>query len=152
MLKNYGQLSKLSIGKLSQWYQINPKYLLYNTILSVQIYYLAQGFNARKVNSEVYASFVLQCTVTGRYGKHKTDVEAWHGIHLSHNKAMKYSGHRKLLCELSKFNAFNLLGYYTDTEASFLVYKFRPERTGFNMYARRVNATAINFPCITFLT
>ena len=76
MLKNYGQLSKLSIGKLSQWYQINPKYLLYNTILSVQIYYLAQGFNARKVNSEVYASFVLQCTVTGRYGKHKTDVEA----------------------------------------------------------------------------
>jgi len=26
-------------------------------------------------------------------------------------KSMKYSGHRKLLCELSKFNAFNLLGY-----------------------------------------
>ena len=25
-----------------------------------------QGFNARKVISEVYASFVLQCTVTGR--------------------------------------------------------------------------------------
>ena len=50
---------------------------------------------------------------------------------------MKYSGHRKLLCELSKlskFNAFNLLGYYTNTEESFL-YKFRPERTGFNMYA-----------------
>ena len=40
---------------------------------------------------------------------------------------MKYSGHRKLLCELSKlskFNASNLLGY-----------KFRPEKTGFNMYA-----------------
>ena len=47
-----------------------------------------QGYNARKVISEVYASFVLQC--------------------------MKYSGHRKLLCDkskLSKFNAFNLLGY-----------------------------------------
>ena len=31
-----------------------------------------------------------------------------------HKKTMKYSGHRKLLCELSKlskFNAFNLLGY-----------------------------------------
>ena len=27
---------------------------------------LDQGFNARKVISEVYASFVLQCTVTGR--------------------------------------------------------------------------------------
>ena len=51
---------------------------------------------------------------------------------------MKYSGHRKLLCEfskLSKLNAFNLLGYYTNTDASILVYKFRPEKTGFNMYA-----------------
>jgi len=51
---------------------------------------------------------------------------------------MKYSGHRKLLCELSKslkFDAFNLLGYETNTDASILVYKLRPERTGFNMYA-----------------
>ena len=51
---------------------------------------------------------------------------------------MKYSGQRKLLCELSKlskFNAFYLLGYQTNTEASILVYKFRPARTGFNMYA-----------------
>ena len=42
-------------------------------------------------------------------------------------KSMKYSGHRKLLCELSKlskFNAFNLLGYLTNTDASILVYKF----------------------------
>ena len=52
-------------------------------------------------------------------------------------KSMKYSGHRKLLCELSKlskFNAFILLGYQTNTDASILVYKFRPGRTGFNMY------------------
>ena len=51
---------------------------------------------------------------------------------------MKYSGHRKLLCELSKFSkfyAFILLGYYSNTDASILVYKQRPERTGFNMYA-----------------
>ena len=51
---------------------------------------------------------------------------------------MKYSGLRKLLCELSKFsqfNAFILLGYKTNTDASILIYKFRPERTGFNMYA-----------------
>ena len=56
----------------------------------------------------------------------------------SHKKSMKYSGHRKLLCELSKLsklNAFILLGYETNTDASILVYKFRPERTGFNMYA-----------------
>ena len=62
---------------------------------------------------------------------------------------MKYSGHRKLLCELSKllkFNAFKLLGYKTNTKTLILVYKFRPGRTGFNMYA-----TAINFLCITFL-
>ena len=31
-----------------------------------------------------------------------------------------------------------------------LVYKFRPKRTGFNMYAR-VYATAINCPFITFI-
>ena len=50
---------------------------------------------------------------------------------------MKYSGRKKLLCELSKlskFYAFNLLGYLTNTDASIFVYKFRPERTGFNMY------------------
>jgi len=52
---------------------------------------------------------------------------------------MKYSGQRKLLCEsskLSKFNAFNLLGYQMNTDASIRVYKFRPDRTGFKMYAK----------------
>ena len=61
---------------------------------------------------------------------------------------MKYSGHRKLLCELSKlskFNALNLFGYYTNTDASLLVYKFRPKRTGFNMYAEYTQ------PQLTFL-
>ena len=29
-----------------------------------------------------------------------------------------------------------LLGYWTNTDASILVYKFRQERTGFNMYAK----------------
>ena len=51
---------------------------------------------------------------------------------------MKYSGHRKLLCELSKLsksNALILLGYWSNTDASILVYKDRPERTGFNMHA-----------------
>ena len=48
---------------------------------------------------------------------------------------MKYSCHRKLLCELSKLNAFILLGYWRSTDASILVYKYRPERTGINMYA-----------------
>ena len=68
-----------------------------------------QGCNARKVISEVFTSFVLQCTVSGRWSKHKTDVTAWHGIHLSHKKSMKYSGHRKLLCALSKLSNLMLL-------------------------------------------
>ena len=51
---------------------------------------------------------------------------------------MKYSGLRKLLyalSKLSKLNVFILLGYYSNNDTSILVYKFRPERTGFNMYA-----------------
>ena len=62
-----------------------------------------QGINARKVISEVYAFFVLLCTVFGRKSKHKTDVTAWHGINFRKNNLMKYSGHRKLLCGFSKF-------------------------------------------------
>ena len=61
---------------------------------------------------------------------------------------MKYSGHRKLLCELSKlskFDAFNLLGYSTNTDASILVYKYRPKRTGFNVYVEYTR------PQLTFL-
>ena len=67
-----------------------------------------QGFNARKVISVVDASFVLQCTVTGRMSK--PDMGSIFHI----KKSMKYSGHMKQLCELSKllkFNDFNLLGY-----------------------------------------
>ena len=61
---------------------------------------------------------------------------------------MKYFGHRKLLCELSKLsksNAFIVLGYQTNTDASIVVYKFRPERTGLNMYAEYTR------PQLTFL-
>ena len=63
---------------------------------------------------------------------------------------MKYSGHRKLLYELSKlskFNAFNLLGYKTNTDASILVYKFRPERPGFNMYTEYTQPQ-LTFPAL----
>ena len=62
---------------------------------------------------------------------------------------MKYSGHRKLLSKLSKFNVFNLLGYQTNTDASILNYKFCPEN--WFRYVRRLYATAINFPCIITL-
>ena len=61
---------------------------------------------------------------------------------------MKYSGQRQVirkLSKLSKFNVFNLLGYQTNTDASILNYKFRPKRTGFNMYAEYTQ------PQLTFL-
>ena len=54
------------------------------------------------------------------------------------------------IIKIIKINAFNLLGYLTITDESILVYKFRPERTGFNMYAE-YTPTAINFPCIITL-
>ena len=72
-----------------------------------------QVYNARMVISEMYAFLVQQCTFSGLLIEHKTVGIAKHGIHLSHNKPMKYSGHWKFLCELSKFlilNAFILLG------------------------------------------
>ena len=62
--------------------------------------------------------------------------------------SMKYSGHRKLLCKLSKllkFNAYNILGYLTNSDASILVYTFCPKRTGLNMYAEYTR------PQLTFL-
>ena len=48
---------------------------------------------------------------------------------------MKYSGHKKLFCELSKLSKFNAFNFLANTDASILVYTFRPERTGFYMYA-----------------
>ena len=106
-----------------------------------------QGTNARKVISEVYTFFVLQCTVFGRKVNTRwmsqSDRES-----IFTKKIMKCTGHWKLLCEFSKsskLNAFDLLGYKTNTDASILVYKVRPERTGFNMYAEYTR------PQLTFL-
>ena len=70
-----------------------------------------QGYNARKVISEVYASFVL--SLGGNVNTRRMSKPDMGSIfHIK--KSMKYSGHRNLLCELSKlskFKAFNLLGY-----------------------------------------
>ena len=67
---------------------------------------------------------------------------------------MKYSGRRKLFCEfskLSKLNAFILLGYKTHTDASILVYKFRPEGTGFNKYAEYTRPQLTFFALIPWI-
>jgi len=50
---------------------------------------------------------------------------------------MKYSGHRKILCEFSKLTS-------SDTKRTHL-FLFRPKRTGFNMYAEYTR------PQLTFL-
>ena len=66
---------------------------------------------------------------------------------------MKYSGHRKLLCELlklSKCNAFNLHGYLNE-HWCICSYLQIPPRENWFQYVRRVYATAINFPCNTTL-
>ena len=55
-----------------------------------------------------------------------------------------YFGHRKLLCELSKFNAKRTLMHL------FLSTKFRPERTGFNIYAEYTQLQ-LTFLCIITL-
>ena len=92
---------------------LTEDYLTYWTI-NVQTDRNDQGTNARKVISEVYAFFVLHCTVYGRKSKHKTDITVWHGMDFHKKFTIKYSGHKKLLCEflnLSKLNAFILLGY-----------------------------------------
>ena len=61
---------------------------------------------------------------------------------------MKYSGHRELLCELSKLSNSMLLtssDTKDNTDAFILVYKFRPKRAGFNMNAECTR------PQLTFL-
>ena len=48
---------------------------------------------------------------------------------------MKYSGHRKLLCVLSKFNAFNLLDSKRTLMHLFLFTNSAQRKHGFNMFA-----------------
>ena len=85
---------------------------------------------------------LLYCSVLSHGGNVNTRrmLQPDMGSIFNIKRSMKFSGHRKLLCELwiikiIKFNAFNLLGYWTNTDASILVYKFQPQRTGLNMYA-----------------
>ena len=56
---------------------------------------------------------------------------------------MKYSDHRKLLCELSKLSKFN-----TDERRCIYSCLQIPPRENWFQYVLRVYATAINFPCI----
>ena len=112
-----------------------------------------QGTNARKVISAVYAFFVLQCIVFWRKSKHKTDVTAWLGIHFYKNnlwnilvKRNYYVNYQNI--KIKSFYPPRILDEHVCIYS--IVHKFRPERTGFNMYAE-IYATAITFPCIITL-
>ena len=76
--------------------------------------------------------YFLYCSVLSLCGKVNTRRMLQPVMEsISQKQSKKYSGHRKLVCEfskLSKLNAFNLLGYQSNTGASILVYKHRPER------------------------
>ena len=96
-----------------------------------------QGYNAREI---YFRGIRIFCFFF------ETERTAWHGIHLLHKKSIKYSGHRKLLFELSKFNALNHLGYWTNTDAYFCLQI--PPRENWFQYVHWVYTTAINFPCI----
>ena len=103
-----------------------------STLISVQsikqfVVYKGQGTNARKVISEVYTFFVLQCTVFGRKSKHKTDVTAWHGIHFHKNNL---------------WNILVIWNYYVNYSCLQISPRERVQ------YVRRVYATTINFSCI----
>ena len=62
---------------------------------------------------------------------------------------MKYSGHRKLLCELSKLSKLNA----RILDEHWCIYSCLqiPPRENWFQYIRRVYTTAINFPCISTL-
>ena len=89
---------------------------------------------------------VLYCSMLSLGG----NDTALHWIHFSHKeKSMKYSGHRKLLCELSKLSKLMLLTS-SDTRRTLIIYSCLqiPPKENWFQYARRVYTTAINFPCI----
>ena len=97
---------------------------------------------------------LLYCSVLSLGGNVNTRrmLELDMGSIFQIRKSMKYSGHRKLLCELSKLSNLMLLTS-SDTERAriYSCLQIRPKENWFQ-YVRRVYTTAINFPCITPLT
>ena len=66
---------------------------------------------------------------------------------------MKYFGHRKLLCELSKLSKLNPFWPPWILNEHWCIYSCLqiPPRENWFQYVRRVYATATNFPCIITL-
>ena len=91
---------------------------------------------------------ILYCSVLFLSNVNTRQISKPDMIHLSHKKSMKYSGHRKLLCELwklSKFNAFNLFEYFTNTDCLQI-----PPRENWLQHLRRLTFLAL-WPWINWL-
>ena len=113
--------------------QIQPSSSILQVLMNDKF---SQGFNARKVISEVYASFVLQCTVStgGNVNTRRMSKPDMGSIfHLNNQWNILVIGNYYV--NYQNYQYLMLLTSSDNTDASILVYKFRPERTGFNMYA-----------------
>ena len=69
-----GEIMTLILSSSKQLYNENLEYKSPPMPSQKKIY--KKGTNARKVISEVYAFFVLQCIAFGQKSKHKMDVTA----------------------------------------------------------------------------
>ena len=115
--------------------------------------WIFQGYNARKVISEVYPSFVLQCTVSARCNVNtrritKPDMGSifriknqWN-IQVIENYYVNYQNYQNLMLLTSsdiKRTLMHLFLFINSTQRELV------------SYVRRVYATAIKFPCIVTL-
>ena len=124
----------------TQWYPVNLS----------KNFGVIQGTNARKVISEVYAFFVLQCTLFVRKSKHKTDVTACHGINFHKNNLWNtlFIGNYYV-----NFQNYQNKCFYLPLilEEHWCIYScFRPKRTGFNMYAEYTRQQLNFLALVTF--
>jgi len=100
----------------------------------------------------VYAFFVLQCTISGRWCKHKTDVTAWHGINFHKNNQWNILVIGNYYVNFQNYQN-SMLFSFSDTKGIVMhlfLFTISPRENWFQ-YVRRVYATAINFPCIITL-
>ena len=99
-----------------------------------------QGYNARKVISEVYAYFVLQCTVSWRYNVNTRRISQPDMGSVIWNYYVNYQNYQNLMLLSS-----------SDTKRTLMHLFLFPPRENCFQYVRRVYSTAINFPCIITL-
>ena len=111
-----------------------------------------QGCNARKVFSEVYASFVLQSLGGNVNPRRMSKPDMGSIFHIKKNQwnilvianyYVNYQNHQNLMLLTSSDTKRTLMHLFLFTNSA--------NRENWFQYVRRVYATAINFPCIISL-